>query len=457
MNDVIRSADVAVLGAGPAGLAAAWRAAAAGHEVVVLERADRIGGMAASFDVAGVRVDHGSHRLHRSIRPDILAELQRLLGSELQWRPRRGRIRLEDRWLSFPLRPAELARRLPRSFVAGAARDAALAPLRRPRADTFAEEVRARVGPTLGERFYFPYARKLWGAEPEELSGEHARRRIGASSPWSLAARALRRSGPGAGFWYPAGGFGRIVDVLAGAAVEAGADIRLGATVEEVAAGEGGPSTVIAGGRTIEVAHVWSTLAMPVLSRLTGGPALDGIEHRAMLLVYLALDRRRWTAFDAHYLPGSDTALSRVSEPRNYRDGPDPDDRTVLCAEIPRAAGDELWARDAGALGRMVADDLAALGLPPCDPIAVEVRRLPAAYPVYRPGFERTLAAAEEWVGSLPGVITLGRHGLHAHDNTHHALAMGWEAAAALRADGSFDGAQWARSRQGFRAHVVED
>jgi hypothetical protein len=53
--------------------------------------------------------------------------------------------------------------------------------------------------------------------------------------------------------------------------------------------------------------------------------------------------------------------------------------------------------------------------------------------------------------------VTLGRGGLHAHDNTHHALAMGWAAADALRADGTWDADAWAASRRAFAAHVVED
>jgi NADPH-dependent 2,4-dienoyl-CoA reductase/sulfur reductase-like enzyme len=89
---------IAVVGAGPAGLAAAWRAAAAGHEVVVLERGPQVGGMAGSFEVAGLRVDHGSHRLHPATPAPVLAALRGLLGDELQTRPRHGRIRLLDRW-----------------------------------------------------------------------------------------------------------------------------------------------------------------------------------------------------------------------------------------------------------------------------------------------------------------------------------------------------------------------
>ena len=129
---------IVVAGAGPAGLAAAWRAARAGHEVTVVERADHVGGMAASFEVAGLRVDHGSHRLHPATSAPILGALRHLLGDDLQERPRNGRIRLLDRWVAFPLQPGDLLRHAPRRFALAAARDAALGPFRRPRADTFA-------------------------------------------------------------------------------------------------------------------------------------------------------------------------------------------------------------------------------------------------------------------------------------------------------------------------------
>jgi hypothetical protein len=89
--------------------------------------------------------------------------------------------------------------------------------------------------------------------------------------------------------------------------------------------------------------------------------------------------------------------------------------------------------------------------------VAVEVRRLPRVYPLYRVGFEHDLADLERWAGSHPQLVTFGRQGLFVPDNTHHALAMGAAAASALGPDGTFDRAGWTRARDAFRSHVVED
>lgn len=454
-----------MLGAGPAGLGAAYRAARAGRRVIVVERSDRVGGAAGSFEVAGVRVDYGSHRLHPSTEPAIATELQRLLDGDLQRRVRRGRIRLGGRWVAFPLRPADAARNLGTSFLAGASRDAALSWMRRPHADTFAEHLRAGLGPTVCERFYFPYARKLWGLEPSELSAEQARRRVSADRAGKLVRRLLRpRSGDGQVFFYPRRGYGQLSERLAEAAVEAGAELRLRAPVERVALHEGGV-TVTAGGRQVPGSLVWSTIPVTALASLVEpappeavAAAAGNLEHRSLLLVYLVVAGDRYTRFDAHYLPDASIPVSRISEPKNYRDGAgvDPDDRTVLCAEVPCARGGEIWSLDDAAAADLVLQALRACDLPAPRVLGVEVRRVAQAYPIYRRGFEAHFDALDGWLRTLPRLLSFGRQGLFVHDNTHHALAMAWAAADALEGTG-VNRAAWARARDRFTAHVVED
>ncbi len=459
----VQPVDVAVLGAGPAGLMAAWQAAGAGRRVVVLERAPVVGGLAASTEVAGQRVDLGSHRLHPSTDPSVLGDLEQLLGGTLQWRPRAGRLRLDGRWVRFPLSAPDLVRSLPPGFAAAAVRDAVAAPWRRPGDDSFADVVRVGLGPTMLERFYGPYARKLWGLEPEELAGEQARRRIAARSTGGLVGKVVR---PGArpGFWYPARGFGAIVEALADAGTAAGADLRLGCEVIGVEVTGAGAVVALADGTTVPAGQVWSTLPLPALARLVrpGPPAevaaaAAGLTSRGMVLVYLALATDRWTTFDAHYLPGPEVVASRVSEPKRYRDGPDPQGRTVLCAEVPCTPGDAVWRTSDEDLAAEVAVGLESLGLPAVRPFAVETRRLPAVYPVLRQGDVERLAVVHRWVGALPRLVTLGRGGLFAHDNTHHVLALGREAAACLGAGGTWDAERWAAARSRADAAVVED
>ena len=115
---------IVILGAGPAGLGAAFQLTRRGlAQVTVLERNSWVGGNAGSFELAGMRVDYGSHRLHPSCDPAVLRDIRSLLGGDLLDRPRHGRIRLQGRWIHFPLKPLDLCLKLPPSFMCGVAGD----------------------------------------------------------------------------------------------------------------------------------------------------------------------------------------------------------------------------------------------------------------------------------------------------------------------------------------------
>ena len=453
--------DVVVLGGGPAGLAAAWRAAGSGRSVLLLERAPAVGGMAASFEVAGVRVDTGSHRLHPATPASVLGLLRGLLGDDLQTRRRNGRLRVYDRWVDFPLRPVELARTLPPAALLRIGRDAATRPVTRPDPTSYASLLVSTLGPELYNALYGPYAEKLWGLPGRDIDAEQARRRVSTGGVWGITRTLVRRdrSGPGRVFYYPRRGFGQIADVLAEAAAAAGAAVETGAEVTAVEPEPDGVTVSTADGRTVRAGHVFSTVPLPVLARLAGGPVPPtGLAFRAMVLVYLVHTGGRWTGHDAHYLPGPQTRVTRLSEPANYRASrDDPADRSVLCAEIPCAVGDPVWTSTPDDLAELVRDGLRASGLPAVQFGGVEVRRLPRVYPVYEIGYADRLRPLDEWVDGLDRVTTFGRLGLFAHDNSHHAMAEALDAVAALRPDGTRDPGLWAAARARFAAHVVED
>lgn len=76
---------IAIIGAGPMGLATAYHLARAGHTPVVLEKDTQTGGMSASFDFDGVRLEKYYHFINRPDQDlfDLLHELG--MEGELRW------------------------------------------------------------------------------------------------------------------------------------------------------------------------------------------------------------------------------------------------------------------------------------------------------------------------------------------------------------------------------------
>jgi len=365
---------VAILGAGPAGVGAAWLLQRRGAaDVVVLEQRNDVGGNAGSFELDGVPVDYGSHRLHPACRPDILNDIRSLLGTDLVDRPRHGRIRLRGRWIHFPLKPLDLALSLPWSFGMGVTKDALRRLMPGATGDngaSFASVLERGLGTTICRDFYFPYARKVWGVPPENLSPMQATRRVGAGSLGKMARKAVALvpgfKAAGAGrFYYPRGGYGQISRALADAARRAGADIQLGTAVRSVQLGTPHRIAVEVNGsrNVIEAEHVWSTIPITVLARLIDPPAPAEVadaskrmSFRAMILIYLVLDQPQFTPFDAHYFPEADVALTRLSEPKNYSGRTEPANRTVLCGELPCTVDDALWRSSDADLATLVSE-----------------------------------------------------------------------------------------------------
>lgn len=466
--------NVVVLGGGPAGLGAAFKLAQSGRaRVTVLEQRDHVGGNAGSFDLEGLRVDYGSHRLHPACDAEVLADIRALLGSDLLERPRHGRIWLQGRWIHFPLKVMDLALHLPPSFVLGVLSDR-VRKTSSSRGGTFASALEAGLGRTVCRHFYFPYSRKIWGLDPEELSAKQAQKRVSANSITEIAKRLLltsRRMKPewSKHFLYPRTGYGGISDAYYNAAQKAGADVVLEARITGVQTEQNVVKSVSYEKQgksfTIPADYVWSTIPVTALLRSLSPAAPEAtlqaaqrIDFRAMILIYLVLETERFSEYDAYYFPDTRIPITRLSEPKNFNNGQGTPNLTVLCAELPCMADDATWKMTDDQLAHVVFDSMRTAGLPLSPAVRKFVtRRLRYAYPIYRIGYEDSLNQIDEWISRMDGLLTFGRQGLFVHDNTHHALYMGYAAVKCLDESGRFDYKQWQSFRDVFETHVVED
>ncbi|WP_284163830.1 FAD-dependent oxidoreductase [Frigidibacter sp. SD6-1] len=468
---------VIVLGAGPAGIAAAHALTKARKaDVRVLERAERAGGNSTSFQIEGIWCDYGSHRFHPVADPAVIADVKALLGDDLLLQPRHGRIRLGGRWIHFPLKPLDALLRLPPAFAVRLFGDMLLKPFRKKRgaARSFSSVLYDGLGPTISESFYFPYVKKLWGLDPDKLAVTLAERRVSSGSVGKILGKMLRMApgmkGPTTGrFYYPRKGFGQISEAMVAASTAAGAEYAFGADISRIER-EGDRVTGVvvkgpAGEEKLTADQVYSTIPLTTAVRLMDPPAPEAVQaaakairFRGMILVYLILKTDRFTEYDAHYFPELSMPLSRMSEPKNYNSATGPKGLTILCGELPCNPGETWWDMSDEEIGRHYVRWLNDLGLPVrCEVLRCETRRIGQAYPVYDLDYQKHFEVIDGWLSSLDGFLSFGRQGLFAHDNTHHAFAMAYGAAEVLTQDGSVDRRAWAERRAEFEHHRVED
>lgn len=476
---VDRKPLVTVLGAGPAGIAAAYALVRDGRaDVTVLERAERAGGNSTSFQIDGIWCDYGSHRFHPVADPKVLADVKALLGDDLLLQPRHGRIRLGGAWIHFPLKIGDALLKLPKPFALSLMSDMALKPFRAKSGakggPTFSSVLYDGLGKTISESFYFPYVRKLWGLEPDKLAVTLAEKRVSSGSVGKILGKMVRML-PGMGspttgkFYYPRKGFGQISGAMVEKATALGADFRLGTEVTRIERAGNEVKAVWITENGVEVrresALVLSTIPLTTLVRLMDPPApvdvqaaAKAIRFRGMILVYLILKTDQFTEYDAHYFPEISIPISRMSEPKNYNSAVEPKGTTILCAELPCDPGDRWWTMPDAELGEEFCKWLGELGLPVTVPVVrCETRRLSHAYPVYDLDYQARFDLIDKWIMGLKGLLNFGRQGLFAHDNTHHAFAMSYAAVDSMRDDGSVDGTKWAAHRVEFESHRVED
>jgi protoporphyrinogen oxidase len=470
------SQHVVILGAGPAGAGAAYQLVKNGKaRVTVLEQRETVGGNAGSFEIDGVHCDFGSHRLHPVVEPEIMEDLRRLLGKDLLYQTRHGSILLKGRWIHFPLKPMDLFLRLPKSFALNVMADMVRKVLPRAESGTpnFATVLERGLGRTICREFYFPYARKLWGVAPEELAVTTAQRRVSGSSIGKILQKVAKQipgmKPEGAGkFYYMRRGYGQISECLYEAAQSGGADFKFGARFLGLERENGKIKSVryLLGDKEYEIPTqtVWSTIPISILLKgIRPEPPRDvldaasNVSFRGMILIYLVLDQDRYSNTDAYYFPEESIPISRMSQPKIFSSATEPKGRTVLCAELPSDPGLPEWDMTDEQLGKALCEWIARAGLPAPKVARVLTRRLRQAYPVYRTGYEERFDKMDRWLGSVDGMLTFGRQGLFAHDNTHHTLAMAYAAVKCLSADGTFDHARWAEHRKEFETHVVED
>jgi protoporphyrinogen oxidase len=432
-----RSAPVAVLGAGPAGLTAAYLLARRGVPTVVFEADQTVGGIARTAVADGYRFDLGGHRFFTK-SAEVEALWDEILGPEMLVRPRLSRIYWRGRFVQYPLRAADVVARVGPVELARCAISYGAARLRRRRpAESFEDWVTARFGRRLFELFFKTYTEKVWGVSTDELRAEWAAQRIADLSLWKAAREALpgrRGEKPKSlieEFRYPRLGPGQMWEEMASQIEAAGGEVRLGAPVERLDFDAGRVAAVVAAGERVEVSAAISSLPLRAAVGMAGdaapaesGRAARGLRYRDFLTVALVVDGEPPFPDNWVYVHDPGARVGRIQNFRAWSPWMTPDPRrSCVGLEYFCFEGDDLWAADDDALVALAREEIDRLGLVPAERVAGgHVVRVPKAYPIYDGEYAERLATIRAWLDGLSNFQQVGRNGLHRYNNSDHSM-----------------------------------
>jgi protoporphyrinogen oxidase len=441
--------QVVVIGAGPAGLTAAYELARRGLTCTILEADDMVGGISRTVERDGWRFDIGGHRFFTKV-PEVEAFWHEILEpDEFLLRPRSSRIYYGGKFYDYPLKPVKALRNLGIIEALRCVASFFWVRIRPPKDQSTLEGyVVANYGWRLYRHFFQTYSEKVWAVPASAISADWGAQRIKGMSLWAAVWEPIRaRLGARRDkskqvtslieeFQYPKYGPGMMWERCQELVEAAGSKVHLETKVVGVRYEEGRLRSVVASSQGVETeypcTHVISSMPIPALLRAMDPPvpaevaaAADDLGFRDFLSVALVVpaDRVAWTD-NWLYIHEPSVKTMRVQNfgswsPYMVREG-----HNVLGLEYTVTEGDEWWNADDDDLIEKGKAELEQLGLmAAADVEAGYVVRMPKAYPLYDETYAANVDVLRAWLAEhTPDVHPVGRNGMHRYNNQDHSM-----------------------------------
>jgi protoporphyrinogen oxidase len=437
-------APVVVIGAGPAGLTAAYQLTKAGRRPVVVEADDVVGGISRTVERDGWRFDIGGHRFFTKVEPVEQLWHEILPDEDFLLRPRMSRIFYRGKYYDYPLKALNALKNLGawESFLCGCSY--LLARISPPKDQTNYEGwLVARFGWRLYRTFFKTYTEKVWGVPVSEMPADWAAQRV---KNLDLSKAILNAVMPKRNqkditslieeFQYPKYGPGMMWERCRDLVEAAGGEVRMGTRVTAIHVEDGRAvaiSVVGPDGRSerLDAAHVISSTPMAALATMVDPPAPDDVleagrnlHYRDFLTVALVVPEAKGFPDNWIYIHAKEVAVGRIQNFGSWSPYMVKEGRTCLGLEYFVFEGDELWSSDDDVLVAQATRELSILGLvDPADVEAGYVVRVPKAYPHYDYTYQQNVETIVKYLDvHAPNVHPVGRNGMHKYNNQDHSM-----------------------------------
>jgi protoporphyrinogen oxidase len=453
VNDSVSSAarlDVVIIGAGPAGLTAAYQLSKQDVTSTILEADDVVGGISRTAVREGWRFDIGGHRFFTKVGPveDLWFEI--LGPDDFLRRPRKSRIYYQGKFFDYPLVPMNALRNLGLIEAFRCVASYVWARVRPPKDQTNFEGFTAgRFGWRLYRTFFKTYTEKVWGVPADQIQADWGAQRVKDLSLFRAVWEAmkpkrlrLRRDKSKQvtslidEFNYPKYGPGMMWERATELVTARGTKVVFNSNVTAVHHADGKAVAVTATTEGVPTryacTHVVSSMPLGALVRAMDPPpppdvlaAADGLAHRDFMTVALVVpaDTVDWND-NWIYIHAPEVRTMRIQNFGSWSPYLVKDGRNVLGLEYTCLEGDATWTSDDDELIEHGKRELEALGLMNAANVeAGYVVRMPKAYPMYDATFKANVETLRHWLDShAPNVYPVGRNGMHKYNNQDHSM-----------------------------------
>lgn len=447
---------VAIIGAGPAGLTAAYLLGKAGQEVMVFEKDPQyVGGISRTESYKGYHFDIGGHRFFSKSKEveDFWTEI---LGNEMLERPRSSRIFYNKKFFSYPLAAFEALMKLGiwESFLCVTSYlNAKVFPVKDPK--NFEDWVTNQFGKRLFNIFFKTYTEKVWGIPCKEISADWAAQRIKglslSSAIWNALFKPSGKKPKGEviktlidSFRYPKQGPGMMWEECVVKSKALGVKIEMDTAVQKIEKQDGKWKVHTSKGILEGFDNVLSSAPMrelipnilPTMSQASLHAA-SKLGYRDFLTVVLICKDADAFSDNWIYIHEPNVKVGRIQNFKSWSPFMVPDPNMACYGlEYFCFEGDGLWNSSNEALIALGTKEIDQIGLTkPSSIVDGYVVRQPKAYPVYDQEYKGHLEVIREELKQYEGLYLVGRNGMHKYNNQDHSMMTAMLAAKNIIAD----------------------
>jgi protoporphyrinogen oxidase len=433
---------VAVIGAGPAGLSAAYCLSKAGFGVDIYEADTQVGGLAKSIELWGHKVDLGPHRFFSSDSRVNNLWLE-IMKRDYCLVNRRTRILYNKRFFDYPLNAKNTLQTLG-LFESARCMLSSVSTRSSPDDGSYESWLIHRFGKRLYDIFFRSYSEKLWGLPCSKIDADFAAQRIqklnlreAIKSAFNLTPKNKHRTLCDQ-FAYPDQGTGTLYERMAEIMQRNGGNLFLKTPIKKVLIKDKTVEGVeLCSGEICQYSQVISSMPLNLLVKtLTDTPngvieKISKLQFRNTVLVYLRVDSENLFPDQWIYIQSPELKLGRITNFKNWGEQLNKNkEDSVLCLEYWCSENESCWKWDDSAWSKLANNELQTTGLLGNAKVLDQtVIRIAKSYPVYHLGYKEDLRPVETYLRTISGLDVVGRYGAFKYNNQNHSILMGLLAA----------------------------